>query len=307
MTKRLRFHRIGIVGTGRVARALALGLAEWSNLPPLVWGRSRERAGQMGGEAAQSMAQLARACDVIALAVSDDALDGVAAELAAVWPDGGTGFVFHVSGRSGLAPLEALALRGGRTAAIHPAMTFTGDAPAELRRMAGARFAVTAAEPETAAIAHRLVAALGGVAVDVAEAQRPLYHAALCHAANHLVTLMAGSLGALERAGVADGAALLGPLVRAALENSLTMGFGALSGPLLRGDSATIGGHLSALERECPELLGAYRAMGSATLDQLEQRGRDVAPALRAMLGKDGADRTTARGMAAPQDQTRLR
>lgn len=284
MTKAPRFHRIGIVGTGRVARALALGLADWSDLPLLVWGRSREQAEQLGGEAAQNMAQLAEVCDVIALAVSDDALNSVAGELAAVWPEHGAGFVFHVSGRSGLASLEVLALRGAKTAAIHPAMTFTGDPAAELRRMAGARFAVTAAQVETAVIAHRLVAALGGVAVDIAEAQRPLYHAALCHAANHLVTLMAGSMEALANAGVADGAALLAPLVRAALENSLTMGFGALSGPLLRGDSETISGHLTALERDCPGLLGPYRAMGSATLDALEHGGREVAADLRAML-----------------------
>ena len=284
MTKTPRFHRIGIVGTGRVARALALGLAEWSDLPLLVWGRARERAEQLGGEAAQSMAQLAQACDVIALAVSDDALNSVAGELAAVWPEHSAGFVFHVSGRSGLAPLEVLALRGAKTAAIHPAMTFTGDPAAELRRMAGARFAVTAAEAETVAIAHRLVAALGGMAVDIAEAQRPLYHAALCHAANHLVTLMAGSMEALARAGVADGSALLAPLVRAALENSLSMGFGALSGPLLRTDTETIGGHLAALKRDCPELLAAYRAMGNATLDRLERGGKEVAPPLRAIL-----------------------
>ncbi|MBB3953742.1 Rossmann-like and DUF2520 domain-containing protein [Novosphingobium sediminicola] len=281
MTQTPHFHRIGILGTGRVARALALGLAEWSGLPLMVWGRSRERAGQMGGEAAQSLAQMAEACDVIALAVSDDALSSVTAELAAVWPEDGEGFVFHVSGRSGLAPLEPLALRGAKAAAIHPAMTFTGDAPAELRRMAGARFAVTTAQADTAAIAHRLVAALGGVAVDIAEAQRPLYHAALCHAANHLVTLMAGSMDALVCAGVADGAALLAPLVRAALDNSLAMGFDALSGPLLRGDIETISGHITALERDCPELLPAYRGMAGATLDKLERVGAPPTAKLR--------------------------
>lgn len=286
MTQAPRFDRIGILGTGRVARALALGLAPWSARPLMIWGRSPDRARELGGEALADMARLAQGCDVIALAVSDDALDGVAAQLAARWPENGAGFVFHVSGRSGLLPLEPLARRGARTAAIHPAMTFTGDAAAELRRMAGARFAVTAAHGDATATAHRLVAALGGVAVDVADAQRPLYHAALCHAANHLVTLMAGSMAALERAGIADGAALLAPLVRAALENSLTMGFGALSGPLLRADSATIEGHLAAMARDCPDLLGAYCAMGSATLDRLEQGGKAIPPALRGLLDR---------------------
>lgn len=285
MTQKVCLGRIGIWGTGRVGSALAQGLAGNSAGPLTIWGRKAERAQalarQAGGQAAQSPAELAKACDVIALAVADDALEPVAEALAALLPPSAAPFVFHVSGRSGLAPLAPLALRGAQVAAIHPAMTFTGDPAGEVQRMAGARFAITAAQAESAALAHRLVRALGGVAVDVAEAQRPLYHAALCHAANHLVTLMAGSLEALACAGVEDGAALLAPLVRAALENSLAMGLDALSGPLLRGDNQTLAGHMVALERDCPTLRPAYQAMAEATLDALERRGAPPSPAMR--------------------------
>src|SRR3546814_6617023 len=88
---------------------------------------------------------------------------------------------------------------GAMTAAIHPAMTFTGDPESEVGRMAGARFAITAATGEAIERARHIVAALGGIAVEIAEERRALYHAALCHASNHLVTLEIGRASCRER------------------------------------------------------------------------------------------------------------
>jgi predicted short-subunit dehydrogenase-like oxidoreductase (DUF2520 family) len=273
-------HRqIGIIGTGRVAQALALALCPHSAAPPLIWGRSAnhlhaalERIG-MGNQAAD-LASLAAACDVIAIAVTDDALDTVIADLARITPFAHAPLVFHVSGGSGVACLAPLAARGAITAAIHPAMTFTGDPFAEGQRMIGARFAITGASAQADQRATALVRLLGGVPVAIAEQHRPLYHAALCHGANHLVTLLAGSMQALHAAGVDDPAGLMAPLVRAALDNSLAQGFAALSGPLLRGDGMTIRRHLAAIDRDCAPLGPAYRAMALATLDELARTGR---------------------------------
>ena len=253
----------------------------------MLWGRSRDKADAAATHshavAAPRIDDLAHMCDVIAIAVSDDAVASVATDLAAVLPADRAPFVFHVSGRSGTGILEPLHGAGALTAAIHPAMTFTGDPQTEARRMAQARFAVTGSSSEAGAAARRIVTRLGGIAVEIAEAQRPLYHAALCHASNHLVTLMAGASQALRAAGADDPGALLAPLVRAALENSLERGFAALSGPLLRGDEQTVEGHLDALAADCPRLLPAYRAMALATLDELR---RTAPSALRRKLGQ---------------------
>ena len=265
-------ERIGIIGAGRVAQALALALAPHSKAPPMLWARSPDKWGAAaGGTVTPRLADPARHCDMIAIAVSDDAVADIAADLAATISEARAPFVFHVSGRSGAAILDPLRAAGALTAAIHPAMTFTGDRDKEVRRMAQAQFAVTGSSPQATAEARRVVTLLGGVPVDIAEEQRPLYHAALCHASNHLVTLMAGALGALRAAGADDPAALLAPLVQAALDNSLEHGFAALSGPLLRGDERTVEGHLDALAADCPDLLPAYRAMALATLDALER------------------------------------
>lgn len=286
-----RFHQPGIVGAGRVARALALALRRHATEPPMLWGRSPEKAGgaatAVGAVAEPDLGRLIAECDVIAIAVADDALTDVVSRIAAALPAGPSPFIFHVSGRNGAAALETLGKTGAMVAAIHPAMTFTGDPEAEVIRMTGARFAITAAPGEAIERARQIVASFGGVAVEIAEDRRALYHAALCHASNHLVTLISGAAHGLERAGVDDPAALLAPLVRAALDNSLAHGFAGLSGPLLRGDAQTIGGHLETLEAHSPSLLPAYRAMARATLDELKRRETtpsDHLPALDRLL-----------------------
>ena len=112
--------------------------------------------------------------------------------------------------------------------------------------------------------------------------------AALCHSANHLVTMFAGASNALRAAGVDDPAALLAPLARAALGNSIAYGFNALSGPVLRGDSKTIQGHLAALETDCPELQAPYRAMALATINELVRNGLLDRSELRKILDEWG-------------------
>ncbi|QJR05144.1 DUF2520 domain-containing protein [Sphingobium yanoikuyae] len=273
MTEHPAYRQIGLIGTGRVARALGLALAPHSAAPILVQGRNPDHAAAAveaigRAQAVALSTSLSPHCDLILLAVADDALPAVIADLATM-PLAAT--ICHVSGRSGAALLDPLRAQGAITAAVHPAMTFTGDPAAEVARMQGARFAITGADAPAIAAARRLVALLGGVAVEVAEAHRALYHAALCHAANHLVTLIAGASDALVAAGVVEPGALLAPLVRAALDNSLDRGIHALSGPLLRGDRQTIGNHQTALRAHAPALLPAYRAMALATLDALER------------------------------------
>ncbi len=219
-------------------------------------------------------------CDVTAIAVADDAIPGIVETMAAAGTLAHAPLIFHVSGSMGSAALGPLRANGARTAAIHPAMTFTGFPEIEVHRMNGACFAVTAEEPALA-VARQIVDALGGVPIEIAEHNRSLYHAALCHAANHLVTLLAGSLRMLECAGVEDGARVIASLASAALDNTMARGFEALSGPLLRGDADTIRKHLTALEGACPETLPAYRAMVLATLAELGRT--DTKPARSAL------------------------
>lgn len=298
----LAMEPLGIIGSGRVARALALGFAA-TGAPVLLWGRDPGKAqaaarqiGDLTGrdacKAAATLGRIARDCGVIAIAVSDDAIAGVVAALAA---EAGIGsgaltqapLVFHVSGGSGAALLAPVRETGAATAAIHPAMTFTGDPAREAARMRGARFAVTGSSADALRRAHALVAMLGGVPVAIAEEDRALYHAALSHAANHLVTLIAGAARALRACHADDPAGLIAPLVQAALDNSLARGFDALSGPIQRGDAETVRAHLAVLARRCPEVLPAYRAMARATLAECGRHEGAARTDLHALLGDE--------------------
>nr|WP_310222595.1 DUF2520 domain-containing protein [Sphingobium xenophagum] len=270
------YRRIGIIGTGRVASAIGHALAAHSNDSLVIWGRNPKKCAEAvavigRAQTAGDMAQIARDCDLIMLTVADDALPHIVASLAQAEATDQPRFIFHVSGRSGAAILDPLRSATSMTAAIHPAMTFTGKPTSEVQHMIKARFAVTGSTEQANAAAQKLVTLLGGIMVPIEEAQRALYHAALCHGANHLVTLIAGACQALATAGVAEPLALLAPLVRAALDVSLDHGMAGLSGPLLRGDDETIAKHLAALSQQCPTLLPPYKAMALTTLDELDR------------------------------------
>jgi predicted short-subunit dehydrogenase-like oxidoreductase (DUF2520 family) len=135
-------------------------------------------------------------------------------------------------------------------------------------------FGITAANDVGRAIAQSLVLEMGGEPFNVREDDRILYHAALAHAGNHIVTVVADALDALRAAlrgsellgqqsvddqpgGIAE--RIVGPLARAALENTLQRGQAALTGPVARGDAAAVAQHLSALGRADPQLAQAYR------------------------------------------------
>ena len=95
--------------------------------------------------------------------------------------------------------LAPLAEHGCVPLAIHPAMTFTG-ADEDIARLTDTCFGITAADEIGYAIAQSLVLEIGGEPFGVREDARTLYHAALAHASNHVVTLVADALNALRAA-----------------------------------------------------------------------------------------------------------
>jgi predicted short-subunit dehydrogenase-like oxidoreductase (DUF2520 family) len=161
-------------------------------------------------------------------------------------------------------------------------MTFTGR-PEDADRLAGICFGVTAPEVLRPA-AEVLVMEMGGEPVFIAEADRGLYHAALAGAANHLVTQVVQAADLLTRAGVAQPARMLGPLLSAALANALQLGDAALTGPVARGDADTVAGHVAALRADAPEALPAYLALARLTASRALASGMLTAPDAQRLL-----------------------
>lgn len=275
--------RVGVIGAGRVGSVLAARLRHVGLDVVAVSARSdasRLRAATaLPGVPVLDPVDVARAGDLLVLSVPDDELVRVTEELVAVEAITAGQVVVHTSGRHGLGALEAAARVGARVVALHPAMTFTG-APSD-RLADDARldcvFGVTAG-PDEVALAEELVDLLGGTVLHVAEQDRATYHAALAHGANHLVTLVAQSADLLRSidatGGAVDPAAVLRPLLEAALDNALRLGDAALTGPVARGDVTTVRAHTDALAAAPADTRESYLALARATARRVEADGR---------------------------------
>lgn len=268
--------RVGVVGAGRVGAALGAALARAGHEVVAVSGVSddslRRAERMLPGVPVLPVDEVVAAADFVLLAVPDDALRPLVAGLAetGAWRPGQ--LAAHTSGAQGIGVLDPAAARGVLALALHPVMTFAGR-PEDLDRLTGATFGVTAPE-ELRPVAESLVLEMGGEPVWVPENARSLYHAALTVAANHLVTLVNDALGLLSGAGVAEPGRLLAPLLSAALDNVLRLGDAALTGPVSRGDVATVAAHLRTLADTAPAALPSYVAMARRTAERAHDSGR---------------------------------
>jgi predicted short-subunit dehydrogenase-like oxidoreductase (DUF2520 family) len=292
--------RIGVVGAGRVGAVLAAALRAAGHEIVAVAGESpasRARiAALLPDVHVDKPSAVARACDLLLLTVPDDMLENVANMLTASGAIRAGQLVVHTSGKHGLASLDPAAARGAHVLAMHPAMTFTGT-DVDLDRLRGCVFGVTAT-PETKGPAEGLVADLGGTPIWVPEEKRTLYHAGLAHGANHLVTLVAQAMDLLRESGADDPAATLRPLLNASLDNALSSGDAALTGPIVRGDVNTVRAHLDDIADSAPATLDSYVAMARATAERAVLDGRLLpirAVSIERVLDRALAERREAR------------
>jgi predicted short-subunit dehydrogenase-like oxidoreductase (DUF2520 family) len=268
--------RVGVVGSGRVGSALGAALLRAGHeivAASAVSATSRARAERMlPGAQILPPDEVIAAADFVLLSIPDDALRPLVAGLAdaGAWRPGL--LVAHTSGAEGIAVLDPAAARGVLALALHPVMTFAGR-PEDVDRLLGAAFGVTAPD-ELRPVAESLVVEMGGEPLWVPEAARPLYHAALSIASNHLVTLVNDALSLLDGAGVEAAEQLLAPLLSASLDNVLRLRDAALTGPVARADVATLHKHRRALAESAPELLPSYLAMARRTAQRAQAAGR---------------------------------
>lgn len=280
---------LNLIGPGRVGLALALlwkeaGIVELAG----VAGRTLESA-----RIAVDLLGVGRPCQLEALPPADLTLiavpDGVIADLADKWARTGLaagGIAFHASGALGSAALQPLREAGLRVASAHPARSFP-DA-----RQAAAGFAGTpvALEGDEAALAvlERLFVAVGGQPFRLTADAKPAYHAACAIASNYAVVLADLALRVAIDAGLAPrvAQAVLAPLATQSLANAFALGpVAALTGPVARGDAATVAAHLAVLHRPLDE--AAYRALGRLALE-LVRVDEPKRSALAGILGATG-------------------
>jgi predicted short-subunit dehydrogenase-like oxidoreductase (DUF2520 family) len=185
--------------------------------------------------------------ELVLLCVPDGAIASVAAQVP-VGP-----WVAHVSGGTPLAALDP----HERRFSVHPLQTFTRSRGAE--QLDGAWAAVTAETDDARANGHLLAETLGLRPFDLADSARTLYHAGAVFGSNYIVTLQRAASLLFEAAGAPPEA--LEPLMRRTIENGFE-----LTGPISRGDWATVAAHRAAIAERRPELDHLYETLAGATL-----------------------------------------
>jgi predicted short-subunit dehydrogenase-like oxidoreductase (DUF2520 family) len=161
-------------------------------------------------------------------------------------------WVAHVSGATPLAALDPHTRRFG----VHPLQTFNRSGSAA--QLDGSWAAVTAESADALSRGLWLAERLGLRPFEISDSARILYHAGAAIASNYLVTLYRSAKRLLESAGAPPEA--LVPLMRRTIDNGFE-----LTGPIARGDWATIDAHLSAIHQAAPELEQMYRALADVT------------------------------------------
>jgi predicted short-subunit dehydrogenase-like oxidoreductase (DUF2520 family) len=289
-----------IAGAGPVATALA-GALRLGGVPVLgLWARRAapaRAAGSTAGVAAFSSAppDLLLETEVVILAVRDQAVTEVAQMLL------GTGLINkrHVLLHcAGAAPAkELLGPVAGQVAGIatlHP-LSAIADGKLAMRALRGTVFGVEGDEVGRATAA-KLVGAMSGVVLALDSSQMAAYHAAAALASNYLVAVIDAAAAVLSSAGVAaDRAAqALVPLAEGALRNIAAHGTtGGLTGPVRRGDVATVTRHLEAM-RDRPDLAEIYRVLArraveiAARIDGRDAPDRGSLEGIRSLLGPIG-------------------
>ncbi|MBN9100564.1 MULTISPECIES: DUF2520 domain-containing protein [unclassified Pseudonocardia] len=269
---------VGVVSAGRVGAVVGASWAAAGHHVVATSGVSRESlkraAALLPDVPLLPPDEVVAGADLALLAVPDDVLPGLVRGLAAAGSFRPGQIVVHTSGAHGVAVLAPATGLGVLPLALHPVMTFTGRIE-DVARLAGASVGVTAAEGDEAAwsVGEALVVEMGSDPVRVPEAVRPLYHAALAHGANHLVTLVRDCVDTLERAGISPAEQLVAPLLSAALDNALRHGDRALTGPVARGDVGTVRTHLRELDAVDPDLGHTYRVLAARTADRAAAAG----------------------------------
>jgi predicted short-subunit dehydrogenase-like oxidoreductase (DUF2520 family) len=279
--------RIGFIGAGRLAASLAAGVRGAGYCVAGVASARPESARALAlllGSDAASAQDVADTCDLIFVTVPDSAIAAVAAQVG--WRRRQA--VVHCSGALSLDVLSPATDAGALAGCFHPLQSFPSR-EGDPTRFHGVTCGIEAAGDLGAAL-ERIARALGAHVVRLEGIDRAKYHAAAVFASNYVVSLMAAAAEVWKQSGLPRDAArsALAPLLLGAAQNIGTRELAeALTGPVARGDIATVERHLAALDDL--ELRELYRRLGAELLALELHHPPEVSAQLRALLGVDAS------------------
>ncbi len=283
-----KLRRIGVVGAGRVGSALAWHCHRLGYELAGVVDKSPKQAWVVYGLLKLPYRRLrasrvAAQSDILFLTTPDNQIEPVFTALRR-WLRRGT-LVVHCSGVCGTEVFRGAGGLGLDTLAMHPIQSFSSHVQA-IRDMAGCFFALEGTA-RGLRFGRRLAKQLRGRSVAIKGADRPLYHAMCVFASNFQNALLDAAEGIGVKLGISRqrAARMLAPLARTVVVNAAEHGaVPTLTGPVQRGDAATVAQHIAALEKRAPELVPVYRQL-SLRLVRLAARQGLGAPALKRLRG----------------------
>ncbi len=269
---------IALVGAGRVGTAVASLLRDEGHAITGVASRSESSAllgaGRLGTSIFDLHDGIPEGTDLVLLGVSDPAIGEVGRVLGARDMEGKV--VTHFSGSLGIGPLAPIVQAGGKTAALHP-MQACPDVDAAILRLPGSAWGITCLDSATESFATDLIKRdLHGMPVAIADADRPVWHAAAVTTSNGIAALLGAGEAILEAIGIDDPQKVLGPIAAGTVANAAEGGGGAatLTGPVVRGEDGTVRRHIETLRDRAPELLPLYRIAALLIVQSAQHSGR---------------------------------
>jgi predicted short-subunit dehydrogenase-like oxidoreductase (DUF2520 family) len=269
-----------IIGCGRVGYALACHLAAAGYPPGGFHSRSRasaERAAAAAGSPHKifdTAWEAVRGAFLVFLTTPDQAVSETCALISEKRGFSEGAVVLHCSGALSSAILgPAKDCCGAYTGSLHPLQSFAAEQ--ESNPFVGIKAAIEG-EDRAVQVARQVAGDLGAQPIQIRTDGKTLYHASAVVASNYLVTLLRLSFDLMEEAGVSRSEVfgVLQPLLEGTLKNIDAVGIPqALTGPVARGDVATVRDHLAAMEERFPAEIDLYCRLGEATVDVARAKG----------------------------------
>ncbi|MGA9901451.1 MAG: DUF2520 domain-containing protein [Terriglobales bacterium] len=301
---------VAIVGAGSLATFLALALRDAGFTiteivvrdSPGSRRRARALAIKVGAQAVTAHSAVLHA-DVLWFCVPDRAILGAASEIALRLATRGAAengtnkekgkfqnrsrnqirFAFHSSGALSSRELDPLRTAGIAVASVHPLMTFVVGAHPELTDVP---FAIEG-DDTAKRMGRRIVRALGGESFSLSTTRKAAYHAWATLTSPLLLAFLVTLEEVARSAGLTreDARRKSLPIIRQTLANYSRLGPArSFSGPLIRGDVATVAKHLAVLKKN-PGSHVVYVALANAALRGLPVKNQK---ALQLLLDNSG-------------------
>lgn len=261
-------EKIGIIGAGRLGSALARALSEVGCSVTAVSDKEAakgEKCASLCGENTKyyPIENLPDNLTILILTVPDDALHSVAEQLTHFAPITGRTIVAHSSGALASDVLSDLLPITELIASMHPVQTLSGSEH-DWKRLFGIYFSLEG-NPIALQRLQQLLQKLNGQVFTIDKKDKGLYHLGCVFASNYLVAVFAAATRIFQEIGFQEKKAIkiLEPLMMASANNVRQMGTAhAATGPITRGDIGTVTHHIEELQRNLPDLLPSYLALG---------------------------------------------